>query len=100
MIREFAPIRVYLLQRFGEELLRVREEQLKAMLTSHATILTRYEESVRRRAGQPSRAKPAIRANTNSRILFCPVSLERKHIASRRNRQRSLRLNASKYPDA
>ncbi len=58
MMREFAPIPASLLRRFGEELLRVREEQLNATLTAHATILTRYDESIRKRAGQPSRAPP------------------------------------------
>jgi hypothetical protein len=55
MIREFAPIPLSLLKRFGEELLRLREEQANTLLASHATMLTHYDQAIRTASEPPSR---------------------------------------------
>lgn len=60
MAKQFAAIPVVVLQCFGEELSNVREEQIQATLTSHATILRRYEQSLRKSGGSSQTTGPTL----------------------------------------
>lgn len=53
MLHEFSPIPSYLLKLFGEGLLKVREAQVKNVLSGFANILERYENAVRAETGRP-----------------------------------------------
>ncbi len=63
MVREFAPMPAALLKRFGDELLRLRREQVQNTLTAHATILQRYEDSLRSQLGGAPIDKPTLPGN-------------------------------------
>lgn len=60
MMPEFAPVPANLLQRFGAELLQVREQEVNATVESHAAILTQYEQAIHKSSGGVSHTKPAI----------------------------------------
>lgn len=60
MMRRFATIPAGLLRLVGEELLRVREEAANQTVNSHAAILARYEEAVRRSSGARPDSRPVV----------------------------------------
>jgi hypothetical protein len=60
MVREFSQMPTELLARFGQELLLVRQAQVQTTLTGHTTLLTRYEQAVRRTTEAPPDAKPTL----------------------------------------
>jgi hypothetical protein len=60
MIARMSGIPTALLQRVGEELLHVREQEVETTTGSHAAVLSRYEAAMRKAAGQAPSARSAI----------------------------------------